>query len=253
MDLESELRKAMAEQVATATAPPSLVADVRRRHRRRVTRIRVTVGVAAASVAAVAFVPTYHSFRATPAGAPESSQSPTGVSVLQQPEKPSVPGVPTSPPAKGKPGTGPAHESPGARPPGGGPEQHPAKPGLPPVRGLPGWVTFLPDGLTPSKPCASTGEDGRRTTTCAWRGPGGWVEIAIVRGSGFGITDLAPVHGMPDRTSVAGTPALTSDVPGSGRAGRQVSWLARPGVGVIVQAGGSAEGQLMRIAEGVRP
>ncbi|MBT2210349.1 MULTISPECIES: hypothetical protein [Actinomadura] len=253
MDLESELRKAMAEQVATATAPPSLVADVRRRHRRRVTRIRVGMGVAAASVAAVAFVPTYHSFTATPAGAPESGRPSTGVSVLQRPEEPPAPGAPAPSPAKGKPGAGPTHGSPGAHPSGGGSEGRPAKPGPPPVRGLPDWVTFLPDGLTPSEPCASTGEDGRRTTTCAWHGPSGWVEVAIVRGTGFGIGDLAPVRGVPGHTSVDGTPALTSDVPGSGRAGRQVSWLARPGVGVIVRAGGSAEGQLMRIAEGVRP
>ncbi|TDD72797.1 hypothetical protein, partial [Actinomadura rubrisoli] len=88
MDLESELRRAMAEQVAEATAPPSLVADVKRRHRRRATRIRATVGAAAASVVALALVPTYQSFRATPAGAPETTASPNGVSVLQQPERP---------------------------------------------------------------------------------------------------------------------------------------------------------------------
>lgn len=77
MDLESELRKAMAEQVAGATASPSLVADVKRRHRRRRARVHAAAGVAAASVAALALVPTYQSFRATPAGSTETAR-PTG-------------------------------------------------------------------------------------------------------------------------------------------------------------------------------
>ncbi len=56
--------------------------------------------------------------------------------------------------------------------------------------------------------------------------------------------------GVPGHTSVRGIPALTGDRPDSAR---QISWLARPGVGVTVTAKGSAKEQLMRIAEGVRP
>ncbi|TDD68135.1 hypothetical protein E1298_38745 [Actinomadura rubrisoli] len=112
-------------------------------------------------------------------------------------------------------------------------------------------MTFLPGGLAASGPCAVTGGAGRKTTTCKWRGNAGWVEIVVVRGNGFGPEDLSPMPGVPGRTSVRGMPALTADRPD---AGRQISWLARPGLGVIVKAGGgSAKDQLMRIAEGVRP
>ncbi|WP_067466591.1 hypothetical protein [Actinomadura macra] len=249
MDLESELRKAMAEQVAEAAASPSLAADVRRRHRRRVTRIRTTMGVAAASVVAVALVPTYQSFRAAPAGAPETAAPSSGVSMYRQPERPPAPGVPASSPAAGKPGAGEVPGKAGA-PPTGGPGGRPAEPGLPDLPKPPRWVTYLPGDLAAHTPCAVTGGAKRRTTVCTWRGGAGWVEITIVRGTGFGLEDLAPVHGVPGHASVRGTPAITGNGPGSGR---QISWLARPGVGAVVQAGGGAENHLMRIAEGVRP
>ncbi|WP_131735748.1 hypothetical protein [Actinomadura roseirufa] len=253
MDLESELRKAMAEQVADASAPPSLAADVKRRHRRRATRIRAVAGTAVAAVAALALVPTYQSFRATPAAAPVTSAPSGDVSVSRQPERRPVPGVPTPPPQKGKPGTGTSARPPGTRPSGepAEPGGSPAEPGAPgAVPSPPGWVTYLPGGLTATSPCAVTGDTGRRTTTCGWRGASASVEISVTRGSGFGLGDLAPPAGVPGHTSVHGTPALTGARPG---AGRQVAWMARPGVGVLVAAGGSAEGQLLRIAEGVRP
>ncbi|MFD0685671.1 hypothetical protein [Actinomadura fibrosa] len=251
MDLESELRKAMAERVAEATAPDSLAADVKRRHRRRAARIRVTVGAAAAAVAAIALVPTYQSFRATPAGAPGTAAPPDRASVLRQPERPPARGVPTSPSPSGRPGTGTSPKPPDARP-SGGTGGHTARPGAPGgVPALPGWVSYLPRGLTATAPCAVADGAGRKTTTCAWRGSAGWVEIAVVRDSGLGPEDLAPMRGVPGHASVRGMPALTADAPDSGR---QISWLARPGVGVVVKAGGgTARNELLRIAEGVRP
>ncbi|QXJ23649.1 hypothetical protein AGRA3207_004834 [Actinomadura graeca] len=248
MDLESELRKAMAEQVAGAAAPPSLAADVRRRHRRRVARIRTTMGAAGASVVAIALVPAYQTFRAAPAGAPENAAPSNSVSMYRQPEPPPAPEVPVSPPA-GRPGAGRSHGAAGGTPPGA-PGGHPSKPGVPGLPKPPGWVTYLPGGLTAHAPCAMKGGAERRTTVCEWRGTGGWVEITLVRGTGFGLGDLPPVRGVPGRASVRGTPAIIGDGPGSGR---QIAWLARPGVGAVVRAGGGAEDRLMRIAEGVRP
>ncbi|GAA2135545.1 hypothetical protein [Actinomadura napierensis] len=251
MDLESELRKAMAEQVAGTTAPPSLVADVRRRHRRRTNRVRATVGVAAASVAALALVPTYQSFRATPAGDSSTSRPTGGPSILEQPGRRPAPGLPASPSPEGRPeaGTTPKPSAPApSGGPGGGGDARPGAPGAT-VR-LPHWMAYLPGGLTATGPCAVTGDAKRRTTTCKWRGTAGWVQVALVKGSGLGLTDLAPVGGVPGRTTVRGTPALTADRPGSAR---QISWIAKPGTGVTVTAGGTAKDQLMRIAEGVHP
>ncbi|MFB4305656.1 hypothetical protein [Actinomadura sp. GTD37] len=250
MDLESELRNAMAEQVAGTSASPSLVADVKRRHRRRAARIRTAAGVAAASVAALALVPAYQTFRVAPAGNSETTR-PTGtVSASRPPERSPAPGLPASPPSEGKPGAG-ASPKPEAHPsPGGG--TAPDRPGAGgAIGGLPGWITYIPDGLAAAGPCAVTGDAARRTTTCAWRGETGWVEIALVKsGRLTGPKDLVGTPGIPGRTSVRGMPALTGDRPDSAR---QISWLARPGVGVTVTARGPAKGQLMRIAEGVRP
>ncbi|TDD39768.1 hypothetical protein E1287_02910 [Actinomadura sp. KC06] len=247
MDLESELRKAMAEQVSGASAPSSLVADVKRRHRRRKTRIHAAAGAVAASVAALALVPTYQSFRATPAGNSETTRPTSTVSAFQQPERPPAPGLSRPPSAKGRSGAGatrhPEH-------PPGGPGGGARKPGIGGLHDLPSWVTYLPDGLTAAAPCAVTGNAHRKTTTCKWRGDVGWVEIVLVKGGLAGPQELMKSTGIPGRTSVRGTPALTGDLPGSGR---QISWLAGPNVGVTVSAGGSVTGHLMRIAEGVRP
>lgn len=249
MDLESELRKAMAEQVAEATASPSLVTDVKRRHRRRRARVHAAAGVAAASVVALALVPTYQSFRATPAGSSETTRPTNSVSAFRLPERPSAPGLPVSPSSKGRPGTEPSPK-PEAQPSSGGGAPH--LPGLGGAAGrLPSWITYLPDGLASTGPCKVTGDAKRKTTTCEWRGGSGWVEIALVKGGGLtGPQDLMKAAGVPGRTSVGGAPALTGERPGSAR---QVSWLARPGVGVTVTAAGAAKDQLMRIAEGVRP
>ncbi|NDU75647.1 hypothetical protein GWI34_23915 [Actinomadura sp. DSM 109109] len=250
MDLESELRKAMAEQVAGATASPSLVTDVKRRHRRRRARIHAAAGVAAASVAALALVPTYQSMRAAPAGDTETTRPGGTVTALRVPERPPASGLPASPSPKGTPEAGAPRKPEGRGSPGGG--QAPSRPGVGgPAGALPDWITYLPDGLAAAGPCRESGDGGRQTTTCAWRGSGGWVEVALLRGGGLtGPQDLTHAPGVPGRASVHGMPALIGDRPGSGR---QISWLARPGVGVTVTASGPAEDRLMRIAEGVRP
>ncbi|TDC96049.1 hypothetical protein [Actinomadura sp. 7K507] len=251
MDLESELRRAMAERAAEATASPSLAADVKRRHRRRKARIHAAAGVAAAAVAALALVPTYQSFRATPAGNPETAGPADGGSTLRKPERPPAPGASASPSAKEEPGAGTSRK-PETHPSPGGSGGEPRKPGTGgALDGLPRWIAYVPDGLTATGPCTVKGDAKRRTTTCKWRGGTGWLEIGMVKGSGLtGPQDLMKTPGLPGRTSVRGMPALIGDRPGSGR---QISWLARPGVGVTVSGGGSVKGRLMRIAEGVRP
>jgi hypothetical protein len=250
MDLESELRKAMAEQVAEASASPSLVADVKRRHRRRRNRMHAAAGAAAAAVVALALVPTYQSFRATPAGNSETSRPSTAVSAFPQPERPPAPGLSRPPSQKGHPGAG-ASTRPEARPPSGGPGTGPHRPGGGSLGDLPRWIAYLPSGLAASSPCAAAGDAKHETTTCEWRGGAGWVEITVVRNGGLsGPQDLVKSAGIPNHTSVRGAPALTVDRPDSAR---QISWLPRPGVGVTVSAGGSVKSQLMRIAEGVRP
>jgi hypothetical protein len=244
MDLESELRSAMAEQVAESAAPPSLVDDVRRRHRRRVTRIRVTVGVAAAAVAVAVAAPGYQSFRAEPVG---SKGGPDGAGGTPAPSGPAPPPVSTLPKsASPAPGTG------GGKPAGrDAPESgHRPSGGIAGIR-LPRWVTFLPAGLRAEAPCASATEGSTRTTTCRWRGPDGWVEIRLVRGSGLGgPEDLMRAPAVPRPTSVRGARAISADRPDSSR---QIAWIARPGVGVVVVVGEETRDQLMRVAEGVRP
>ncbi|WP_433474727.1 hypothetical protein ACQPZP_39455 [Spirillospora sp. CA-142024] len=249
MDLESELRKAMAEQVAEASASPSLVNDVKRRHRRRKSRIHAAAGVAAASVAALALVPTYQSLRATPAGNSETTRPTNSVSAFRSPERPPALGLPASPSSKGRPGAD-ASPKPPANPPGDGREPH--KPGLGGAVGrLPSWITYLPEGLAATGPCKVSRGTERETTTCVWRGDGGWVEIALVKSGGLtGPQDLVKAPGVPGHANVRGMPALTADRPGPAR---QISWMARPGVGVTVTAAGAAKDRLMTIAEGVRP
>ncbi|MEV5825722.1 hypothetical protein AB0L25_09100 [Spirillospora sp. NPDC052242] len=246
MDVEDELRRAMAERVADTRAPRSLASDVRRRHRRRKARIRTATAVAGASVAALALVPTYRSIQPAPAGAPEGVAPSTAAPGNGVPERAPVP-VPSRSSESGKDGTaGPRTP----RPSTGAPEAPAsATPRAEPSR--PAWLTYLPDGLAAARPCTTERDAARTTTTCEWRGDSGWVRIRLVEGTGIrGPEELAPPVGVPSRTSVRGTPALAGAAPGSGR---QVSWLPRPGVGATVQAGGAAAADLMRVAEGVRP
>src|SRR3954469_16236923 len=63
MDLENELRQAMAEHVTEVSAPRSLAADAKRRHHRTVRRRGAFTVGAAALVVGVAMVPAYQSFR----------------------------------------------------------------------------------------------------------------------------------------------------------------------------------------------
>ncbi|MBO2451343.1 hypothetical protein J4573_29920 [Actinomadura barringtoniae] len=246
MDLESELRRAMAEHTADASAPSSLAEDVRHRYRRRVTRIRTTVGAATALAVLTALVPTtYHSFRADPVSA---SKTPTAAAPpapgSNGPAQPPAPGESRSPRTSENPGAGASqHPSPRLGPGGGHGSAAPGTGSNP----LPGWVTYLPSGLGAAQPCADQGT----TTTCRWTGAAGTVEIRVVRNAGLTAPEgLGVLPAMPKPASVRGHKAFVSDRPG---AARQIAWIDRPGVGVIVTAAGSVRDDLLRIAEGVRP
>ncbi|MEU5876724.1 hypothetical protein [Spirillospora sp. NPDC047279] len=248
MDLESELRQAMAEHTAEASAPPSLAARVRHRHRRRQRRNRTALGIAAVAVTAIAAVPSYKSFQAEPV-------SSVGPSASGGAATPSPPGTAAQPPV---PGPAPSSRSAG---PGTGPSHRPSGPGKPGDHGLPlppgkaprlpAWVTYLPSGLTADGPCGTERGAHDTTTTCRWRGPSGSVEVRVIRGSGFtGPESLASFPAVPAPAAVRGQRAIMGDRPD---AGRQIAWLDRPGVGVLVIVGGAARDRLLRIAEGVRP
>ncbi|MDL4776330.1 hypothetical protein [Actinomadura xylanilytica] len=259
MDLEDELRAAMVEHVADASAPATLAGDVRGRYRRRVARIRVALGVGAAAVVAVAIIPGYQSFRAGQVSTPAASDGPAGRGgpdepgrAMPQPVPSRTSGAPAPVPSRDIGGT----ESPRpllSHPPGQGGPDGPSGDGGP----APGWMTYLPSGLRALRPCAELEKGGRRTTNCRWSGTNGWVEVHITRGSGLAgpgdVIDGAPTAGgtpVAGKDRVHGHPAVTTDRPDRGR---QIAWVERPGVGILVLVGPALRDELLTVAEGVRP
>jgi hypothetical protein len=254
MDLESELRQAMAEEVAEAAAAPTLVTDVRRRHRRRRTRIRVGVGVAAAAVVAVAVMPGYQSIRSETAGADGTPDGGGKTEAPRSPGRTPATGAPKAPAASGRPTPGTAASGKPSDDSAPAPRPTPSTgtgTGTDGAVGLPEFVTFLPSGLEVESPCATSTERRDRITVCRWRGSAGGVEVRIVRGPSAGSPEaLITSPGVPKPTRVRGMRALLLERPG---AGTLIAWLDGPGVGVVVTADGSVRDQLMRIATGVRP
>jgi hypothetical protein len=246
MDLEKELRQAMADHVAEASAPASLVTDVRRRHRRRVVRIRTTLGVAATAVVAVAITPTYHAITigAAPVGAPETTNGMSRTPAPPAAPQPIPPGTPDPRTLSGTAGPG-ATGRPSAVP----PSHRGELPAHLPVS-VRKWVTYLPPGLRPSGPCQDERTSSRQTTTCRWKGAAGTVEVHLIHGAGLGRPeDLSAVPPMPTYTSVHGRRAITAPWGGTGG---QILWIERQGLGVFVGVDAPLRGELNRIADGVR-
>lgn len=244
MDLEKELRQAMAEHAAESSAPTTLVADVRRRHHRRVMRIRTTVGVAATVGVAIAMVPTYNAFRVqvAPAGATGSPTDgrPSTTAVQSAPPSAPAPGptgatAPAAPGATAKPSTRAPGQTGGAAP----------SSGVLPVRR---WLAYVPQGLRQTEPCLDRNSGGKHTTTCEWTGPGGRIEVRLVRGSDLTKPEeILAVPGVPRYTSVHGRRAITLIRP-DGAA--QLVWVDRPGVGVLMTVSAPLRTELKKIAEG---
>ncbi|MCW2903947.1 MAG: hypothetical protein JWO67_6212 [Streptosporangiaceae bacterium] len=246
MDLEKELREAMAAHVGEASAPTTLVTDVRRRHRRRVTRIRTTVGVAATALVAIAVTPAYNALQigATPVGAPSTMAGRGHTATRMGSPAPAATAAPQQHVSTGKAEVG------GPARPTTASSHHRGDstgPGVLPIRT---WVTYLPGGLKPAGRCEDEKAGDRRTTTCRWTGAGGSVEVHLVRGAGMAKPeDFSAIQAMPRYTSVHGQRAITTERPD---AGREIMWIERPGVGVFVSVSAPLHGQLMRVADGIR-
>ncbi|HEX6472492.1 MAG TPA: hypothetical protein VF069_25600 [Streptosporangiaceae bacterium] len=243
MDLEQELRQAMAEHVAGVSAPDALAERARRGYRRSVRVRALTVGAVAAAVVAIAAMPTYQAFRPEPVGAPGRAHP--GGAPAGNPAAPSARTQtrPAPAPTATTPATAPAAR-PNTRPPaqahgtGGGRGGH---------RSL---LTYLPAGLRQVEPCATTKATDRETMSCRWSGGGGMIEVRVVRGPVFGgPAEIGWMPPVPVPTHVHDQPAIRGEWP---NVGSQVSWVESSGVGVWVGVGRELDGRLMRIAEGVR-
>jgi hypothetical protein len=239
MDLENELRQAMADHVTQVSAPETLAADAKRRHHRTVRRRTAFAVGAAGVIVAAGMIPAYNTIRPQTVGA----DGPAGREHGQQTTR-TLPASPT-PSADARSG------SPGAGSKGSHPADKPKRragaqgPGLGTVRAL---LTYLPHGLT-AKPCTTEHTGTKQTRTCRWSGPGGWIEVRLIRDSGLKSPDdlgLAPPVARTFR--VHGHDGLRTDGPA---VPSQVMWIERRGLGVWVGVSPSLGGSMTRIAEGV--
>lgn len=247
MDLERELRLAMAEHLEGASAPEALATAVSHRHHRRVVRRRMTVAVIAAGVAVAVAAPTYHAVRATPVGGDRtlSARKQAGPSsVPVQPPAPRATQTVSSPAgAVGVP-TPAATEAPH----GGHQTQPSGRPEFSPNPSS--WVTYLPPGLKSAGPCLLDRAAGRQSTTCRWTSGADWFKVNVIRAPTLTRPDeLGAPSALAQHTTVHGHQALSTLGPdGTGR----LVWIERSGVGVIVQVSRSLNDQLGRIAGGIR-
>lgn len=235
MDLENELRQAMAEHVTEVAAPRTLAVTAKRRHQRTVRRrTAIVVGAAGLVVVGVAMVPAYQSFHPQTVGADgQRGKGHTGRPAGTPPVAP-PPVTPTLNPHKGSVSSSPSHV---VKP------RHPSPHGLglDTVKALLG---YLPAGIGPNKTCHT---DAKDTTTCRWSGSGGWVEVRLVHDRGLkSPTDLGLAPPMAKEIKIHDHPALLSQLPAD-----QVMWIERPGLGVWVGVSPSLGGSLSRVADGV--
>jgi hypothetical protein len=243
MDLENELRQAMAAHVADVSAPESLAVEARRGHHKTVRVRALTITAVAAVVVAIAAMPAYQAFRPetvgapgrAPSGTPAGGLAPSAPRPVEAPATPSAPARASTP--AGRPGTI-IHPPAAPSSPGGG------------GRIGQSLLTYLPSGLRRLDPCATTKAADRQVTSCRWTGSGGLIEIKLIRGPSFADpSDIGyfPPMSMPAR--VHDRPAIRGEWADMGS---QVAWVERSGLGVWVGVDRALNGQLMRIAEGVR-
>jgi hypothetical protein len=238
MDLENELRQAMAEHVTEVSAPLTLAAEAKRRHHRTVRRrTAIAVGAAGLVVVGVAMVPAYQSFRPQTVGADGKGGGGHGGRTTAMP--PPVP-TPTPKLRSGSPGSGPkdSHHSPKPK--------HPSSAQLPGLGTVTSLLGYLPTGISQDRTCHTDHAGSRQTTSCQWSGSGGWVEVRLVRDSGLKTpSDLGLAAPVVKKTQIHGHPALLSELPS------QVVWIERPGLGVWVGVSPSLSDSIARVAEGV--
>jgi hypothetical protein len=247
MELEDELRQAMAEHVTGVSVPRTLAHEARRRHQRTVRR-RATIAVAAAGVVvAIAVIPTYQAIRPQPVSnpGPEGRHSGAGgaKTLASAAPSPSTARSDASRSSSGGPST-PTHS--GTRP-----SRHPGTGThgtLPQVAKA--LLSYLPAGINPGKTCDNASTGARHVTTCRWTGPAGWIEVRLVHDDTLhGPADMgfsppaaqpAKVHGHAALRAAAGAPF------------GQVMWIERTGLGVWVGVSPTLGTQLMRVADGVQ-
>jgi hypothetical protein len=239
MDLENELRQAMAEHVTEVSAPRTLASEAKRRHHRTVRRRTAFAVGAAGVVAGVAMIPAYQSFRPQTVGADGPGGSKHGQHATGTP---SAAPSPTVDARSSTPKPGSNGEHPSAKP------KHPSSPrgsGLAMAKALLG---YLPQGLT-AKPCETDHVGSKETTICRWTGSGGWVEVRLVRDRRLIVPgDLGLAPPMAKQSKVHDHPALRAVGPAIPS---QVMWIERHGLGVWVGVSPSLSDRLTRVANGV--
>lgn len=247
MDLEDELRQAMAEHVTGVSAPRTLAHDARRRHQRTVRR-RTTFAVAAAGiVVAIAVVPTY---QAVHPQQPVGNTGPVGRRTGGG-DHGGAAGIVTPAPSSSQRGisaTPSATRSGTARPEAKPSSRHPSSGTLGTVPGtVKALLGYLPTGIDPDETCQDQHAGQRRTTTCRWTGPAGWIEVRLVRDDSLtGPADMGFAPPMAEHAQVHGHAALRGTATFA-----QVMWIERKGLGVWVGVGPGLTAKLMRVAEGV--
>ncbi len=236
MDLESELRAAMASHVSGVEASSSLVSSVRQRHRRRRTRIRAGVSALAVVVAASALWPTYHGIRATPASN-KGTMTPPAAPSTAAPVLPGSPRIPSGHPASPTPGRTPSSATVGP---------HQTALPAPGASSLPGvsWVSYVPAWLQQVGSCTKTQFGGLPTTRCRWTGGGDWLVVQVVK---------APTLLRPEQLGVPGFPSTTVHRQRAISTSGRLAWIERPGVGVLITSDPSLDPQLPKIADGIHP
>jgi hypothetical protein len=241
MDLENELRQAMADHVTEMSAPRTLAADAKRRHHRTVRRRTAFAVGAAGVVAAVAMIPAYQSFRPQTVGADgpggqKHRQQTTGTRSASS--APTTPSVASSPSAGSN---GGAHSS--VKPTPSASSQSSASSAAKTLLG------YLPPGIDPAKTCQTAHTGSKETTTCRWTGSSGWVEVRLVRDSGLKVpSDLGLAPPTSKRITLGNHSALRSIGPAITS---QIMWIQRHGLGVWVGVSPSLKSSLIRVAESV--
>jgi hypothetical protein len=240
MDLENELRQAMAEHVTEMSAPRTLASEAKRRHHRTVRR-RASFAIGAAGViAAISMIPAYQSIHSQTVGADGSGGKKQGQQATNSlPATPS----PTMGDRSGSPSNGPRGSRSPARP------KHSSGLQGPDLGIAKTLLGYLPQGLTPGNPCGTEQSGSKKTTSCRWNGTGGWVEVHLIHSSGLkSVSDLGPVSPLAKHVTVHGHPALRSDGPAIPS---EVMWIEHKGLGVWVSVSPSLSGSLTHIADGV--
>jgi hypothetical protein len=239
MDLENELRQAMADHVTDVSAARSLASDAKRRHHRTVRRRAAFAVGAAGVIVAAGMIPAYNTIRPQTVGA----DGPGGGKHGQQTTRTlSAPPTPSASERSGSPGAGSKGSSPSVRP------KRPSSSQVPGLGAAGALLGYLPHGLT-AKPCTTEHSGTKETRTCRWSGSAGWIEVRLVHDGGLKTpSDLKLAPAVAKAFAVHGHPGLRTDGPALPS---QIMWIPRHGLGVWVGVSPSLAGSMTRIADGV--